>query len=106
VVRSLDKVLSHDENEYTLLDLVTTRTKKYHVSQLKQFVFNAINSDPTDIARRDHFEFFVEKILEFNGDCSKVSSLQFKVKWLGYDETYNSWEPRSALRDTEQLLTI
>ena len=97
------KVLSHDGNEYTLLDLVTTRTKKYHVSKLKQFVFDTMNTDPTDIARRDHLEFLVEKILEFNGDCSKVSSLQFKVKWLGYDETYNSWEPWSALRDTEQL---
>ena len=97
------KVLWHENNEYTLLDLITTRTKKYHVSQLKQFLFNAINTDPTDIARRDQLEFFVEKILEFNGDCSKVSSLQFKVKWLGYNETYNSWEPWSALRDTEQL---
>lgn len=97
------KVISHNNNEYTLLDLVTTRTKKYHVSQLKQFVYNSLNTDPTDVARRDHLEFFVEKILEFNGDCSKVSSLQFKVKWLGYDETYNSWEPWSALRDTEQL---
>ena len=97
------KVVSHKDNEYTLLDLVTTRTKKYHVSQLKQFRYNPINTDPTDIARRDHLEFFVEKILEFNGDCSKVSSLQFKVKWMGYDETYNSWEPWSALRDTEQL---
>jgi hypothetical protein len=55
------KVLSHDGNEYTLLGLVTTRTKKYHVSQLKQFVFDSINTDPTDIARRDHLEFFVEK---------------------------------------------
>ena len=62
------------------------------MSQLRQFEFNFINMDPTDIARRDHLEFFVETFLEFNGDCSKVSSLQFKVEWLGYDETYNSWE--------------
>ena len=97
------KVVSHRDSEYTLLDLVTTRTKKYHVSQLKQFNYNPINTDPTDIARRDHLEFFIDKILEFDGDCSKVSSLHFKVKWLGYDETYNSWEPWSALRNSEQL---
>ena len=54
------KVLSHEDNEYALLDLVTTRTKIYHVSQLKQFVFNANSTDPRDIARRDHHGFFVE----------------------------------------------
>jgi Chromo (CHRromatin Organisation MOdifier) domain len=73
------------------------------VSQLKQFDFNAIETDPTDIARRDYLVSFVENFLEFNGDCSKVSLLQFKVKWLGYNETCNSWEPWNALRDTEQL---
>ena len=73
------KVVSHRDSEYTLLDLVTTRTKKYHVSQLKQFNYNPINTDPTDIARRDHLEFFIDKILEFDGDSSKVSPFHFKV---------------------------
>jgi hypothetical protein len=52
-----------------------------------QFEYDSLNTDPTDIARRDYLEFFVERILEISGDCSKVSSLQFKVKWLGYDES-------------------
>ena len=49
------KVVSHRDSEYTLLDLVTRRTKKYHVSQLKQFRYNPIDTDPTDIARRVAF---------------------------------------------------
>ena len=77
----------------SLLDLVTNKEKMYHVTQLKQFIFDAYYTDPTDIARRDYLEFYVEKILSFKGDIKRVSTLTFLVKWLGYDETHNSWEP-------------
>ena len=33
----------------------------------------------------------------------KISSLTFEVKWTGYDEENNTWEPWKSLRDTEQL---
>ena len=32
-----------------------------------------------------------------------IVPLQFKVKLLGYNETCDSWEPWSALRDMVQL---
>ena len=56
-----------------------------------------------DIARRDHHEFFVEEILFFKGDVKKVSSLTFRVKWLAYDISYNSWEPWKQLMDNAVL---
>jgi hypothetical protein len=57
---------------------------------LKPFVFDPLNRDPSlDIARRDYLEFFVEKILAMSGDVKKVSTLDFHVKWLGYDDTFN-----------------
>ena len=31
--------------------------------------------------------------------------LEFKVQWIGYDESEDSWEPYSALRNTEALET-
>ena len=75
----------------------------YHVTQLKQFKYDLQNTDPTDIARRDHLEFFVEEILSFKGDVKRVSTLTFRVKWLGYDESHNSWEPWKQLMNTEKL---
>jgi hypothetical protein len=56
-----------------------------------------------DIARREYLEFFVEKILDMTGDLKKVSTLSFLVKWLGYDDTYNTWEPWKNVRITDKV---
>ena len=37
------------------------------------------------------------------GDFKRKSTLQFLVKWLGYDESENTYEPWKQLRNTEQL---
>jgi hypothetical protein len=87
------KVVANDKSEYLLHDLVQNKTKPYHVSDMKPFVFNPLQTDPLDIARRDYLEFFVEKVLDMRGDPKRVSSLTFLTKWLGYDDTHNTWEP-------------
>ncbi len=90
-------------SEYLLLDLITGKQKPYHVSDLKPFVFDPLNVDPLGIARRDYLEFFIEKILAMSGDIKKVSTLDFHVKWLGYDDTFNLWLPWKDLHQTEIL---
>ena len=35
----------------------------YHVTQLKAFKYDPLRTDPTDVARRDHLEYFVERII-------------------------------------------
>ena len=70
---------------------------------MKQFLYDPLQTDPLDIVRRDYLEFFVEEILDMKGDIKKVTSLQFLVKWLGFDDTSNSWEPWKNVRDTEQV---
>jgi hypothetical protein len=97
------KVISNVLSEYLLLDLVKDKQKPYHVSDLKPFVFDPLNIDPLDIARRDYLEFFIEKILAMSGDIKKVSTLDFHVKWLGYDDIFNLWLPWKDLRETEIL---
>jgi hypothetical protein len=97
------KVISNVLSEYLLLDLVTDKEKPDHVSDMKPFIFNPLTTDPLDIARRDYLEFFIEKILEMAGNVKKVSTIDFKVKWIGYDDTYNLWLPWKDLRDTEIL---
>jgi hypothetical protein len=47
--------------------------------------------------------FHIETILNHRGNKEALSSLQFQVKWLGYDNTHNSWEPWKNLRGTKQL---
>ena len=75
----------------------------YHVTHLKYFQYDNTRTDPADIVRRDHHAFFVEEILSFRGDVKKVSTVTFRVKWLAFDESYNSWEPWRLLMNNEVL---
>jgi hypothetical protein len=43
----------------------------------------------------------MKKFLEMKGDKKSINLLL--VKWLGYDETYNSWEPWKNVRDTDKV---
>jgi transposase InsO family protein len=97
------KVIKSIKGQYTLLDLTTLKEKEYHSTQLKEFIFNPARVAPLDVARKDYLEFFIEKILHHTGNTNRLSSLNFKVKWQGYDDTYNSYEPWKNLRSTEQL---
>ena len=64
---------------------------------MKPFSYDPAVTNPVDVARRDYIEFFIEKILDHRGDLKRKTSLYFKVKWLDYDETFNSWESYSNL---------
>jgi hypothetical protein len=70
-----------------LLDLTTNKENKYHSTQMKQFKFDPLRTDPIDVARKDYSEFFIETILALRGDPKNLSTLEFKVKWLGYNES-------------------
>jgi hypothetical protein len=97
------KVLGHTGSEYRLLNLITMKEKLYHVQHMKSFKFNPHHTSPTDVARRDYLEFFVERILDHTGNTKRLSSLNFLVKWHTYDDTHNSWEPYTNLRKTAVL---
>ena len=38
-----------------------------------------------------------------SGERNRRSTMQFKVRWLGYGPEHDSWEPYKYLRDTQQL---
>ena len=92
------KILARQNEEYLLLDLVTSKEKLYHVKNMRIFKFNQIVVDPLDIARRDSNEFYIEKILAHLGDFKKVSTLTFRVRWMTYTSAFDTWEPWANLR--------
>jgi transposase InsO family protein len=94
------RVIKGSQSIFTLLDLVTNKEKDYHVSDLKPFRFDPLNTNPLEVARKDYLEFFIEAILKHSGTRqTKKSNLRFYIKWLGYDDDHNSWEPYSNIRD-------
>jgi ribosomal protein L21E len=90
-------------DKYSCQNLVTDEIEDYHVTRLREFRYDERYVDPRDIALRDREEFFVEKILAHRGDVGRLKTLAFHVKWRGFDESFNSWEPWKNLRETEML---
>ena len=97
------RVLRTEDSRYTLLDLITNKEKVYHVSDMKPFAFDPLNTNPQDIARRDYLEYFVDKILGHKGNPKVKTSLEFLVHWVNYDDDHDTWEPYTNLRDLDQL---
>ena len=94
------RVISGSNSRYKLLDLVTHKEKVYHTSDMKPFFYDFTVTDPLDVARRDHMEFFVESVID---DPNRKTSLEFLVKWLNYDDTHNRWTRYTDLRDNQHL---
>ena len=96
------RVVSGSNSRYIFYDLITTREKEYHDSNMKQFLYDPLPVDPVDVARRDRMEFFVESIADHQGGLTR-STIEFFVKWKDYPESENTWEPYTNLRDNEVL---
>ena len=86
------KVVSGNNSRYTLYDLITQKSSIYHVSAMKPFLYDPAITNPLDIARRDHIEYFVEEILS-HCDPHLRSQIESSVKWLNYPDSKNSLEP-------------
>ena len=90
-------------DKYSCQNLVSDEIEDYHATRLRELRYDARNVDPRDIALRNRDEFYVEKILAHYGDIGRLKTLAFHVKWRGFDESFNSWEPWKNLRETEML---
>jgi hypothetical protein len=70
---------------------------------MKPFLFDPLLTVPLDVALKDYLEFIIEAILKHSGNRrSKKTNLRFYIKWLGYDDDRNSWEPYANIRDMSQ----
>ena len=96
-------VVNVNGDKYTCRNLVTEACTDFHISRLREFFFDADIVNPQEVALRDTEEFYIERILEHRGDVKRLRSLEFKVRWLGYDSEHDSWEPWKAVRATEKL---
>jgi len=102
-------VVSNDTTRYSLQNLVTGDTFDTHVTTLQPFHFDPKVVDPKIVARQAAGEFIVDTIIEIRGTKNSKNrrynrtGLELLVKWSGYDESYNSWEPYKELRLNSQF---
>ena len=97
VVNKLDSI-------YTIQDLVDGKFITTHINNLREFHYDPERTNPIDIAVQNRGEFFIDSILEHRGDRQRRSTMEFKVRWLGYGPEHDSWEPYKNLAHTEQLI--
>ena len=74
------------------------------MSSLRPFFYDPLRVIPKDIAIANAREFYIDRIISHRGDINKKSSMEFLVRWFGYTEDDDSWEPFGNLSDTDQLL--
>jgi hypothetical protein len=102
------RVISRNDTIYRIENLVTQEIFEVHVKELRPF-HHTDTINPKDIARHAAGEFFVESIGDVQGKKDLKhnrfyrKNLYFKVHWLGYDNSYDSWEPYKELRLNKQF---
>jgi transposase InsO family protein len=97
------RVISSSNNNYVLENLVSKKQLKVHINRLVPFLFEPDRTNLQKIAAHDVDEFHIEMILSHRGRFTNKRKLEFKVRWSGFDETYDTWEPWKNLSSVEQL---
>jgi hypothetical protein len=94
------RVIKIDKDDYTLLDLTNDKVELCHLSRIHPFVYDPEETDPREIATKDNQYHDIESIVRHLGKTTRLSTLKFLVKWKGYDDSFNSWEPWNGAKGT------
>jgi transposase InsO family protein len=90
------QIVKIDNRDYTILDLITNKTKLVDINRLVPFVYDKTTTNPEQVAARSRDMYIIESILQHRRNNT------FLVKWAGYDEpTDNTWEPLANIRNNE-----
>ena len=103
-----DKLTPHYKGPFQITDvnsqrinvrnLLTQKVRSFHPAHLHPFIVDTNQVNPLDIAKQANQEYVVDKILKINGHQNDQGryykrGLEFQVRWEGYDESEDSWEP-------------
>ena len=91
------QVRGRKQSIFFIEDLVLGKQIKTHVHNLRPFLFSHGQVNPIEVAQQNEHEFMVRDIIAHRGDHHRRSSMEFLVRWTGYDASSNSWEPYKAL---------
>ena len=97
------QVVNSIGSRYTVRNLVTGKLEDYHITALKQFTMDKEYTDPEKVAQKDYNTFITEAVIDHRPKFRKLKeisrkSLEFLIKWEGYPDENNTWEPWRNLR--------
>ena len=88
---------------YVSEDLVSGKRTTAHIHNLRPFNYDPAYTSPLIVAQHNEQEFIVESIITHRGSRNRRSTLEFQVRWAGFGETCDSWEPYKALMHVDKL---
>jgi hypothetical protein len=95
-----------NKDAYDVFDLVNRKIDEVHVSRLYPFYYDPEKVDPENVAIRDQGEFIVAEIVDAIIDPTLPKRRwSFRVRWQGYNESFDEWLDWSELRNVVTLHT-
>ena len=97
------------ERTLTIQNLVTDKCTDVLITQVIPFRFDPNLVDPKEVALQAAGEFEVEDILDIKGTRNHNRrydrrNLMLKIRWAGYDESYDTWEPWGQFKGNLRFL--
>eukprot|EP01033_Poteriospumella_lacustris_P015126 gene15126-10825_t len=94
------RIVAIDDGAVDIQDLVTTKVRSVHVSNLTKYLANE-SMDPKLVAAKDKRQYVVETIVDFKRPAKGKarSNYSFLVKWLGWPVADATWEPYDHVKN-------
>ena len=97
------QVIERSTSIYTIENLVDGKRSTTHIHNLRPFNYDPARTSPLVVAQHNEQEFVVESIQSHRGDRTRRSTMEFKVRWSGFGESCDTWEPYKALLHVDKL---
>ena len=88
-------IINWSDRVYTIKEVNNTHPYTYVVED-KRGVIHKVRFYEEELQKNREERFRIEKVLEWKTEKGKRYGL---VKWIGYDDSYNSWEPEEEIKD-------
>ena len=103
------RIVNMSGSRITIQNTVTTTNHDVHITEIIPFRYNPNIVDPSQIAIQAAQEFVVEDILSLEGKRNNKKryyrqNLRVRVRWKGYGESEDTWEPYSELKGNLKFL--
>lgn len=93
-------IAKHHHRSYEVENPLTKQTYRVDVERLTRFHVNDTNLQALEqIVAKDYQEFVVEAIVDHRRNASLPGGYEFLVKWKGYADSANTWEPTAHLKN-------